>query len=806
MINAKMAFINSWFTTKGWDPLPFQLETWWHIFAGRDGLISVPTGAGKTYAAYMAALANLHLGKKKGLQILYITPLRALAQDLSHALEDPIKEMNLPYRVEKRTGDTKASVRSKQTRDPPEILLTTPESLAIMLCDANAKSRFSTIQMVIVDEWHELLGSKRGSLMELNLARLKTITPAVQLWGLTATIGNIDEAAKVCVGNDRTPTLVIAKIPREIELETLLPENLESLPWAGRLGLRMLPYLLNKIDIKTSTLIFTNTRSQAERWHQAIVEAKPEWKKLLGLHHSSIDRKERQHIEEGLKNGELKCVISTSSLDLGVDFTPVEKVFQIGSPKSVARLLQRAGRSSHKPLTPCRLCIVPTHALEIAELKAYRLALKEHFVEKRHPRARPFDVLIQHIMSCAIGGGFSKASLFTEILTAYSYKDLGVDEFESCINFLTHGGKALGAYPEYKKLIEENGIYKVLDKKLITLHKLSMGTITSDISIPIKLAHGKPLGSVEESFIANLKIGDHFLFGGRVLELIQLRDLTAYVRISKKKPKHAAVWQGGRLPYSASLGEFIRQSLDSIDAIYPESLFLEEILNIQRKLSHVPHSNELLVERCKSREGWHLFFYPFEGRTTHEALGYILAARIAKLDSATFTISCNDYGLELLSHDAIDIFAITNALFISPDAASLEKEIQSLMNIHELSRSSFRDVARISGLVFQGYPGRHKSHRQIQVSSSLLFEVFSKYDPENVLLKQAQAETMQIMFDVQRLQTVLERLSHSRMLLADMKSFSPFAMPLYIERISGMLSTETIAQRVEKIKRSWTKK
>lgn len=806
MLDKKTAFITSWFSAKGWKPLPFQLEAWQKIFAGSDGIISVPTGAGKTYAAYMAALAKLHFCKKSGLQILYITPLRALAQDLSHALEQPIVEMALPYRVEKRTGDTKASERIKQIKNPPEILLTTPESLAIMLCNSEANVRFGTVSMIIVDELHELMGSKRGSLLELNLARLKKITPKVQLWGITATIGNVEEAAKVCGGTDRAPELIVAKIPREVELETLLPNDVNSLPWAGKLGMRMLPYLVNKIDINSSTLIFTNTRSQAERWYQAIVELRPEWKSIIGLHHSSIDRKERECIEERLKKGELKCVVSTSSLDLGVDFSPVEQVFQIGSPKSVARLLQRAGRSSHRPMTACRLCIVPTHALEIAELKAYRLALKRQFIEKRHPLIRPYDVLIQHIMSSAVAGGFSKESLFDEIVTAYSYKNLSRDEFERCIVFLTTGGRALGAYPEYQKLVEDNNVYKIVDKKLITFHKLNIGTITSDISIPVKLGKGKVLGSVEESFLSNIKPGDHFLFGGRVLELIQLRDLTAYVRLSKKEPKHVAVWQGGRLPYSASLGQFIRESLDTNDKTYPESLFLEEILAIQRKLSHVPHRDEFLIERVKSREGWHLFFYPFEGKSTNEALGYIISSRLAKLNSVTFTISCNDYGVELLSRDAVDIFAITNALFTSEDTASLEKEIESLMNINELSRSAFREIARIAGLIFQGYPGKHKTHRQIQVSSSLLFEVFSKYDSENVLLKQAKNEIMHSKFDIDQLQRILDRLTRSRIVLRDMKRFTPFALPLFIERVSGQLTTETLSERVEKIKQSWIKK
>ncbi|BBI16581.1 ligase-associated DNA damage response DEXH box helicase [Neochlamydia sp. S13] len=803
MSNKELAFILDWLKIKEWSPLAFQQEAWKAFFEAKDGLISVPTGAGKTYAAYLAALSHLHHHRAKGVQILYITPLRALASDIQLALQQPILDLKLPYRVEKRTGDTTTSRRVKQAKNPPEILLITPESLALVISNAGAKEQLAHLQAIIIDEWHELLGTKRGVLLELCIARLKSWSKSVRIWGLTATLGNLEEAAQVCVGIDRKASLIVTKMPREVILETLLPSSVEKLPWAGKSGLGMLPYVLAKLSPHQSTLIFTNTRSQAERWYQAIEEAKPEWKNLIGLHHSSIDKKERELIEQRLKEGILKCVVCTSSLDLGIDFSPVEQVIQVGSPKSIARLLQRAGRSSHRPLTPCRLFIVPTHALEIAELKSYRKALQQQLIENRMPLTHTFDVLIQHLVTCAIGGGFNKDEMFKEIKTTYAFKDLTLEEFDSCLEFLIHGGKALTAYPEYKKLVIEENLYKVVDKKIIQFHRLNIGTITSEPHIPVKMANGKSLGIIEENFLSSLKKGDRFLFGGRLLELIQFRDLTAYVRLSKGVPKTAAVWRGGRLPFSAPLGKMLRESLNPSPEIYPENAFLEQILAIQKKLSSIPHENEMLIESLKSREGWHLFFYPFEGKAVHQGLAYIIASRLSKSNHGTFTLSSNDYGLEILSCAPFHEEILNNALFAFD---KLEEEITSLINLHELARSSFRDIARISGLIFQGYPGKHKTHRQVQVSSSLLYEVFSKYDPSNLLIQQAKSEVIHQQFELNRILQVLKRLSTSLIILTHPPKLSPLALPLYIERVSGHLTNETLEERIEKIKSSWKRK
>lgn len=789
--------INEWFQIKGWDPLPFQLAALNEIRAGHSGLISVPTGAGKTYAAYLPALEEVETGK--GTQILYVTPLRALARDLEQALLQPIADLQLPLHVEKRTGDTPSHHRLKQLKHPPEVLLITPESLAILLSDALTEKRLGHLKTVIVDEWHELLGSKRGTLLELCLARLKKWNPSLKIWGLSATLGNLEEAAQVCVGVDRKARLVKFPLDREVVLETILPATLGGLPWAGQFGLRMLPLVVKTLRLDKATLIFTNTRAQAERWHQALLEAKPEWKPYLALHHSSIAKEERERIETGMKTGALKITVCTSSLDLGIDFAPVAQVIQIGSPKSIARLLQRAGRSSHKPLTPCNISLVPTHALEVAELKGYRIALTQGVIEARKPYTLCFDVLAQHLLTCAMSGGIIKDEMYAEVRTTAAFKNLSEEDFESCLHFLTYGGKSLAAYPEYKKLHLENGRYVFSDPKMIRRHRMNIGTITSDPHVRVQLARGKTLGAVEENFIAQLAPGDHFLFGGRLLELIQYRDLVAYVRLGKGETTTAAVWQGGRLPFSTSLGSLLRKALAKEGPRYQESDFLDQIMELQSKLSYVPEENELLVEILKSKEGWHAFIYPFEGKTIHQGIASLLAYRLGQQKKATFTLSSNDYGLELLSREMI----WPSKTLFSPD--NLEEEVEQILNMQELAKGYFRDIARIAGLTFQHFPGYQKSQRQLQVSSGLLYAVIAQYDPDNLLLQQARREVLEKEFELGRLKEVLLRLSQAQLKVIPIQRLTPFALPLFIERVSGRLSTETLAERIEKIKAAWTK-
>lgn len=792
---------SEWFKAKGWSFFPFQKMAWEEIHKGNSGLISVPTGAGKTYAAYLPSLSKLHEKPSKGVQILYITPLRALANDLEKTLKEPIAELNLPYRVEKRTGDTTYTIKTRQKKTPPEILLITPESLSVLLTSEDSAEFFANLQMIIVDEWHELLGTKRGVLLELCLSRLKKWNPKSLIWALTATIGNPEEAASVCVGTDRTPVMVLAEMKREVIIESILPESIEKLPWIGYLGIRMLPYVVKNLDPKIPTLIFTNTRSQAERWFQGIVDSKPEWKGLIALYHSSIDKKSRTVIEENIKTGVLKFVVCTSGLDLGIDLPTVEKVIQVGSPKSVARLIQRAGRSSHRPLTPCHISLIPTHAMQLIEMKAYKIAIKEHIVEKRFPLKKCYDVLLQHIVTCAIGGGIEKLEFYNEIITTSCFADLTFEEYETCLFFLMTGGSAFKAYPEYRKIELDKGLLVVKDAQIKRRHKMNIGTIISDSQAIIKMLRGKSLGTIEESFLTQLKPGDNFLFGGKRLNLVQYRDLTAHVRLTKDTDTKAAVWGGTGLPFSAPLGAVLREAMDE-NEIEDENVPLREIFDIQNFKSCIPLKSELLIEIVKSREGWHLFLFPFEGKIIHEGLALLIAHRLSKNAPSTLIVSCNDYGFEFLSKKPFDEELLTNDLFTP---SNCYEELKSLINYHETSKATFREIAKIGGLIFQGFPGKNKSNRQLQMSTGLLFEVLEQYDPENLLLKQAKKETLDKYFAENRFEDVLKRLQSSEIIITHPKSFTPFALPLFVERVSQRLSTETLAERIASIQKSWTK-
>lgn len=803
MKNNKENSIQQWFSNKGWTFFPFQRKAWKEIHQGKSGFISVPTGAGKTYAAYLPALSQLHEANSQGvvkdIQILYITPLKALANDIEKTLKEPIFELNLPYKVEKRTGDTSATHKNRQKKSPPEILLTTPESLSLMLTQEDARERFTHLKMIIVDEWHELLGSKRGVLLELCLSRIKKNNSKVQIWALTATIGNLQEAGQVCVGMDRSPTLITAEMKREVIIESILPETIEKLPWAGYLGIRMLPYVLNKLDPQYPTLIFTNTRSQAERWFQEIVHARPQWESLIAIHHSSIDKKTRTAVEENIKSGTLRFVICTSALDLGIDLPQVERIIQIGSPKSVSRLIQRAGRASHRPLTPCHISLVPTHALQVLEMKAYKMAIKAHVVEERVPLKKCYDVLLQHIITCAIGGGIEKNTFYEEIKTTACYADLSFKEYEYCLTFLITGGTVFNAYSEYKKLVMQDNLLIVADAHISRRHKMNIGTIISDPIIAIKMVKGKPIGMIEESFITQLKPGDNFLFGGKRLKLFQYRNLTAYVRLTNDTETQAAVWGGTGLPFSAPLGCILRKALDENETQNENSL-LNEIFAIQKAKSHLPNENELLIEVIKSREGWHLFLFPFEGKTIHEGLALLIAHRFSQALPSTLIMSCNDYGIELLSKKPFDESMLSPHLF---DPTNCYQEFEGLINLHEASKASFRGIARIAGLVFQGFPGKHKSNYQLQMSSGLLFDVLEKFDPNNLLLMQAREETLNKYHSQNRLQEVLRRLQSSNIIIKHPLGFTPFSLPLFVERVSQRLSTESVIDRIQAIQRSW---
>jgi len=800
--------IGAWFHEQGWQPLPFQRAAWQAQSAGDSGLIYVPTGSGKTYAAVFGAIARLLENpepQNSGLMLLYITPLRALSRDVEKAIAKPCVDLGLDVRIETRTGDTKASLRRRQKKGLPPILITTPESFALLLSYPETQEQFRQTRFVVMDEWHELAGGKRGILLELGLARLRNFAPELQTWALSATVADPPGSARLAVGTGRAPNIIKADIHRPVFLRSLTPDHVDAFPWAGHLGLAMRDKLVADLDIQRSTLIFTNTRYQAEKWFQEILDARPEWAGLIALHHGSLDQRTRDFVESGIKSGLLKLVVCTSSLDLGVDFPQVERVYQIGSPKGITRTMQRAGRAHHRIGESCEITCVPTHALELLEFAATRNAIQKGDVESRSRLQKPYDVLAQHLVSCAAGGGFLADALFQEVKTAASYADLSWQEFQWVLALVEHGGANLNSYSEYHKIAADDaGIYRITTMRLGHVHRMNIGTINSDAQLKVKFLRGKSLGMIEEGFISRLKKGDRFVFSGRTLELFRVEDDTVLVRLSRKKSHAITKWPGSRLPISESLSAELRELLsqDAKNNPSPELTAVATILERQAQVSAVPHAQQLLVEICQTREGHHLFLYPFEGRLVHEGLAPLLAYRFTQLVKASFSLTVNDYGIELLCREALpyeqmlkpELFTIEN----------LASDIIASMNISNMAKRQFRDIARITGLVNQNYPGRRHLARQLQASASLLFDVFQRYEPENLLLRQAEREALDQFFEQSRLQRTLQRLAASQLLIRQVPHPTPFGFPLLTERVSSHLTNETIAERVAKLARQWS--
>ncbi|KPC54628.1 ligase-associated DNA damage response DEXH box helicase [Amantichitinum ursilacus] len=804
----------AWFASRGWTPFPFQQATWQSIIAGDSGLLHASTGSGKTWAIWLAALARF--GAKKiepsplkrtrmsapKLTVIWITPMRALAADTAKALAEPIESAQLDWTLSLRTGDTSSSERAAQERRLPTALITTPESLTLMLSKATQQDALAGARMVVVDEWHELIGNKRGVQLQLALARLRKLNPALQIWGLSATLGNIDLARDVLLAG--APGRVVqGDIGKPLLIDTLLPPRLERFPWAGHLGIAMLPQVIDAIEDAGTTLVFLNTRSQAELWYQALLNARPDWAGLIAVHHGSLDREVRDWVEASLKAGTLKAVVCTSSLDLGVDFVPVERVLQIGSPKGVARALQRAGRSGHQPGRTSRLTMVPTHSMELVEAAAARHAIATGHLETRLPPNKPLDVLVQHLVTIALGTGFTPPELLAEVRTAWSYQALTAEEWEWALGFVRQGGSALTAYPEYRRVEpDEAGIWRVPDAALARRHRSNIGTIVSDASMVVQYMGGARLGTVEEGFIARLAPGDAFLFGGRMLELIRVHEMTALVRLAKKSKGAVPRWQGGRMSFSTELADAMVEQLELAAAgefAGPEMQAVAPLLQVQQDWSAIPTRNTLLAEVWHSREGNHLFLYPFAGRHVHLGLASLLGWRVGQHQPATFSIAVNDYGFELLTSADVDWPALLTPELLS-DEHLLEDVLHSL-NAGELAQRRFREIARISGLVFQGHPGSGggKSARQLQASSSLFYEVFRKHDPSNLLLTQAQTEVLRQELETTRLQDSLQRMQGQALNIQRVQRPTPLGFPLLIERFRESMSSEKLADRIARL-------
>ncbi len=839
------AVISGWLAAKGNQPFLFQEQSWQYILEERSGLVNAPTGCGKTFSVFLGVLidfinhhpGNYKTSSKNGLQLLWVTPLRALAKDIGRAMEEVIVELGMNWKIGIRNGDTSSGERQKQKRQMPEVLIITPESLHLFLAQKGYPETFSTLKTIAVDEWHELLGSKRGVQVELALNRIihckrtlveqeraaglmprAGINPSLHastellVWGISATIGNLDEAMDVLLA-DRAITGVIVKahIQKLIEVESVFPDEIEKYPWAGHLGIKLVEKVIPIINNSRTTLIFINTRGMSERWYQALLEASPDLAGAIALHHGSIEQALRLWVEDNLHAGRLKAVVCTASLDLGVDFRPVETVVQVGSPKGVARFLQRAGRSGHQPDAVSKIYFLPTHSLELVEAAALKEAIKKSFIESREPRLLCFDVLIQYLGTLAISDGFYPDQIFEEVKKTFCFSSITRDEWNELLYFITSGGNALQQYDEYKKVEVIDGLYKINNRRIAMRHRLHIGTIVSDSMLKVKFMSGGFIGVIEEYFISRLTPGEVFTLAGRNLELVMIKDMTVLVKKSNSSKSIVPSWNGGRMPLSANLGFMLRRKMNEAVTIVEspkrkkaEALktdieidTLRPLFELQQRLSHIPRENELLIEQIETRDGFHLFVYPFEGRLVHEAMAAVLAYRISRIMPITFSFAMNDYGFELLSDQPIPVDD-TNVYELFSEE-NLYLDIQRSANAGEMAKRKFRDIAVIGGLIFQGMPGERKKARHLQSSASLIFKVFAEYEPNHLLLRQAYNEVMEQQMEEERLRNMLQRIRQGNIVITFPTRLTPFCFPVKVDSMRENLTSEKLEDRVRRM-------
>ncbi len=842
--------IHQWLASNNMQAFRFQQETWQHILNNKSGLVNAPTGCGKTFSVFLASIIQFinnnpdayQTKKNNGLQLLWITPLRALAKDIGRAMEDVITQLNMQWQIGIRNGDTDINERQKQTRNMPEVLIITPESLMLLLAQKNYPDFFKSLKIIAVDEWHELLGSKRGVQVELAISRILNLKKSIvnpqspieknnqqsitnnksatkqlstvnhqlstSLWGISATIGNLEEAKEVLLSSllhswrkfGDEGVIVKAKMDKRIEVLSVLPDEIEKYPWAGHLGIKLAEKVVPIVEQSNTTLIFINTRSMSELWYQTLLNIAPQFAGAIALHHGSIEHELRMWVEEALHAQKLKAVVCTASLDLGVDFRPVDTVIQVGSPKGVARFLQRAGRSGHAPGDISKVYFLPTHSLELVEAAALKTAIDEQIIESKQPMLLCFDVLMQYLCTLAIGEGFKQEEIFEEIKSTFCFRDITIDEWKELLQQITGGGRALENYDEYKKVeIDEQGLYRIKNRRIAMRHRMQIGTIVSDAMMKVKMMSGGYIGMIEEWFLSRLEPGDAFTFAGKNLELVMIKEMTAYVKNSSKKKSIIPSWMGGRMSLTANLGMILRRTFNkSLKPDSPELKALLPLFKLQQQLSHIPQSDELLIEQIEGKDGFHLLVYPFEGRQIHEAMSSILAYRISQITPITFSIAMNDYGFELLSDQPVPVDDTNVRELFTTD--NLITDIQRSVNSVEMASRKFRDIAVIGGLIFTGYPGEPKKAKHLQASASLLFKVFSEYDPNNILLRQAYNEVFEQQMEEVRLRTALERIQNNDIILKFPQRLTPLSFPIIVDGLSRYnLSSEKFEDRIRKM-------
>ncbi|WP_215766961.1 ligase-associated DNA damage response DEXH box helicase [Gluconobacter cerinus] len=766
-----------WFSQQGWSPRSHQLAMLQAAEDGVSALLIAPTGGGKTLSGFLPSLIELTEGSYAGLHTLYVSPLKALSTNIAESLSRPIVDMDLPVRVEVRSGDTSGARRKRQQKNPPHILLTTPESLALLLSYPDAAAYFSTLRVLIIDEVHALAGTKRGDQLALCASRLKVFSPSLRINGLSATVARPSAIAAWVspTGKASGVRLVKAEDGVRPDVHVLLPDERGYLPWAGRMGLGSATAILTEIARARLTIVFVNSRAQAELLFQAL------WKDNadnlpIGLHHGSLDAVRRAKVEDAMAQGALRAVVATSSLDLGLDWGAVDQIIQVGAPKQISRLTQRIGRANHRMDEPSRALLAPANRFEVLECEAAREAVLQHELDGDPPRAGALDVLAQHVLVTACAGPFFPDVLYEEIRQTAPYSQISRTDFDEVVRFVEDGGYALQAYERHQRLFRDSlGQLWVKNEQIIRQFRMNIGTIVDTSMLRVKSRRGKAYGEIDEYFASTLVPGDTFLLGGELLEFLGLHDTTVQAARGRGKDPRVPVYGGNQLSISPGLARHVREMLHTPASwsVLPNSV--QDWLALQAKRSRLPGPENFLIETFPHR-GWHyVVAYPFEGRNAHQTLGLLLTKKLEETGKGPLGFVANDY--------------MVACWCVHPTGSMTDLFTRDLLggNLSEwlaesaMLRRTFRDVAIIAGLIERNYPGREKNRRQMTVSSDLLYDVLRKYDPDHILLRATRIQAEEGLTDLARLSQMLDRLQ-GHVEHVSLSHVSPLAVPVLLEQ------------------------
>ena len=764
--------LKQWFDQKGWHLHDHQLEMIDHGLAGRSTLLVAPTGTGKTLAGFLPSLIDLDQNLTQGLHTLYISPLKALAVDIERNLSAPLAEMQNGIVAETRTGDTPAAKRQRQREKPPHILMTTPESLELMLTWSDAAAIFAGVKCVILDEIHALAGNKRGDLLSLSLARLRKLAPQARMVGLSATIAHPEQLQGWLDPDPSRVAIVRAKTSTPPEINVLMKSG--ELPWAGHSAAYAVDDIYQMIKSHNTTLVFVNTRAQAEILFQSLWRMNDD-NLPIGLHHGSLSVDQRRRVEAHMAKGSLRSVVATSSLDLGIDWADIDLVIQVGAPKGTARLLQRIGRSGHRYDLTSKAMLVPANRFEVFECMAAVADIETGLLDDPDDHPGALDVLAQHVVGMAIGDPFHPDDLYAEVCTAYPYRHLSRQDFDDTLDFVTTGGYALKAYERFHKLVPgKDGLYRMAHRSVALQWRLNAGTIVETHTLTVRMRGAGKLGKIEEYFVQSLTPGDTFIFAGRVLAFLGVKASVVEVAPTAAAEPKVPAYAGGRLPLTTNLAERIRQMIADTKgwSRYPDGV--RQWLAIQDWKSSLPGVDQLLVETFPRGKKQFCVVYGFEGRNAHQTLGMLLSRRMERAGLKPIGFVATDYALALWSLHPVE----TPAELLSPDM--LGDDLEEWMQESAMMKRSFRTVATIAGLLEKRHPGAEKTGRQMTVNSDLIYDVLLRHQPDHILIRATRDDAARGLTDIRRLADLLARFD-GKIDFRQLDRVSPMAMPLMLE-------------------------